>query len=108
MHTLNYCISLSERYSAWVACGLAEIYDGELYNSQILVNKALDRVHISRKVFLYDDDKLWAKSGPQFQAFDLEFVRLGKTVRVGTGICMDINWKDFEEGKHVNMELGAH
>ena len=33
MPTLQLCISISERYSAWVACGLAEICDGVLYNS---------------------------------------------------------------------------
>jgi predicted amidohydrolase len=79
-----------------------------LYNSQILVNKALDIVHTSRKVFLYDDDKLWAEAGTSFNSYDLLFPRLGKSVRVGTGICMDINWKDFAEGEHVNMELATH
>lgn len=108
MHTLNFCIKLSERYSAWVACGLAEKSGDDLFNSQILVNKALNIVHTSRKVFLFDDDKLWAKAGPSFESFNLEFARLGKIVKVGTGICMDINWKDFEEGKHVNMELATH
>ena len=73
-----------------------------------MVNKALDIVHTSRKVFLYDDDKLWAEAGATFQSFELYFARLAKSVKVGTGICMDINWKDFTEGMHGNMELATH
>jgi hypothetical protein len=38
MPTLQWCLKLSNKYDAWVACGLAESHDIHLYNSQILVN----------------------------------------------------------------------
>jgi len=38
MTTLQWCLKLSNKYDAWVACGLAESQDIHLYNSQILVN----------------------------------------------------------------------
>ena len=62
MLTLKFAHSISVRFNAWVACGFAELaQDGKLFNSQILVNAQLDKIHLSRKVFLYDDDKLWAE-----------------------------------------------
>lgn len=38
MHTLKYCLDVSTRYKAWVACGLAEISGDKFYNTLILVN----------------------------------------------------------------------
>lgn len=100
---------MSAKYEAWVACGFGENLDGKLYNSQVLVNSELKKIHLSRKTFLYDDDKTWgcepSPIAPTFQAFNLYFKRLQKEVRCGTGICMDINWKDFAEGQHIHMEL---
>lgn len=104
MPTLNFCMDVSSRYDAWVACGFAEkATDDKLYNSQLLVNSAQQKIHLSRKTLLYEDDLKWADvspTAPKFNVFDLYFPRLDRTVKVGTGVCMDINWKDFEEGKH--------
>jgi len=63
MTTLVFAHEISARFEAWVACGLAEkTADGKLYNSQVLVHAGLKKIHLSRKVFLFDDDKLWAEA----------------------------------------------
>ncbi len=93
MHTLQFCLMLSERYDCWVVCGFAENTQGKLYNSQLLVNDAQRLIHVTRKTFLYDDDKIWAEpSDTSFKCYELFFKRLGRSVKVGSGICMDINW----------------
>ena len=101
--------------SAWVALGFVERDEsGTCLNSSMLVNYSLKRLHIVRKTLLYEDDKKWQSKTVEditgkpndFQALELEFPRVGKTLKVGVAICMDINWKDFEEGKHDETPLG--
>ena len=106
MSTLNWCLDVSTRFSTWVACGMAEVDGDTYYNTLILVNAGLGKIHKARKVFLYDDDKLWAsESDEYFKAFDILINSVGREVRVGLGTCMDINWKDFEGGQERNFEL---
>ena len=57
-----------------------------------------------RKVLHFEDDKKWANlesevSGKEYnyQARTLMFPRLQKEIKCGIAICMDINWKDFDE-----------
>jgi protein N-terminal amidase len=53
-----------------------------------------------RKTFLYDTDKNWAIEGNEFGSFEI----LGK--RIGLGICMDINNKDFKS-EWTNYEFAT-
>ena len=48
-----------------------------------------------KKHFLYETDLTWADEGPGFEAMDLFLPRHNKSVRIGHGICMDINPKEF-------------
>ena len=68
------------------------------------MNFLLRKLHTTRKVLLYEDDKKWSNieeevSGIEhnFKSFELEFPRLQKSIKCGVGICMDIQMKDFEE-----------
>lgn len=40
-----------------------------------------------------------------FQAYKILVPSLGREVKVGLAICMDIQWKDFAEGQEKNFEL---
>ena len=44
-----------------------------------------------RKHFLYEADETWADEGPFFDTFLLKLPRSENTIKVGHGICMDIN-----------------
>ena len=102
--------------SAWVAVGFAERdSEGNFFNSALLVNYELRQCHITRKTLLYEDDKKWCTLESQvsgiennFKHFDLNFPRLQKTIRCGVGICMDINWKDFDESHINDKKLADH
>ena len=39
-----------------------------------------------------------------FRSFTLRFPRLQREVKCGFGICMDINWKDFEQARILRDE----
>jgi len=59
---------------------------------------------------LYYDDILWSSEGQEFTAFDLPLKPKGTAaeasiVRVGLGICMDINWKDIDTGDMTEKAL---
>jgi len=49
-----------------------------------------------KKHFLYETDKTWAEEGPGFEAMDLKLPRADRVIRVGNGICMDINNWEFK------------
>ncbi|CAD6892918.1 unnamed protein product [Tilletia controversa] len=63
----------------------------EYYNSAALFDRAGSLIHVFRKHFLYDDDKVWAQEGPGFQYVDIP--DLG---RLCVQICMDLNPYEFE------------
>jgi predicted amidohydrolase len=104
--TFKWVHRVSKKFGAWVQCGFVERHsDGKLYNSLVLMNAAYREMHIIRKVYLYEADKSWSQpesciSGVEnnFRCFDLRLPSSGRTVKVGSGVCMDINWKDFKEG----------
>ena len=49
-----------------------------------------------KKHFLYETDKTWAEEGPGFDSLELKLPRVDYIVRVGHGICMDINPWEFK------------
>ena len=107
MSTFKWILRVSKKFGSWVQCGFIEKHtDGHLYNSVVLLNATYGEMFVIRKVLLYDDDKLWAKpessiSGQEnnFRCFELRLPSSGRSIKVGCGICMDINWKDFKEGQ---------
>ena len=54
--------------------------------------KSLPSYH---KHFLYKDDKTWCIEGDDFGYLEIK-IRNGKTLKLGIGICMDINPYEFE------------
>ncbi len=65
--------------------------DGELLNSYA-------------KHFLFEADETWADEGPSFEAMSLTIRK--REVKVGFGICMDINPYKFEAPFH-DFELAS-
>jgi len=49
-----------------------------------------------KKHFLYETDKTWASEGPGFETVDLKLPRSDKVIKIGHGICMDINPWEFK------------
>lgn len=49
-----------------------------------------------KKHFLYETDKTWAQPGPAFESMDLKLPREDRVIKVGNGICMDINQWEFK------------
>jgi predicted amidohydrolase len=104
--TFKWAYRISKQFSAWVQCGFVEKHtDGRFYNSLMMLHTDLKELHIVRKVYLYEADKAWSQpesciSGKEnnFTCFDLKLPRIGRSIKVGLGVCMDINWKDFREG----------
>ena len=89
--------------------------EGNFFNSALLVNHQLRKCHTTRKILLYDDDKKWCTLDSQvsgieynFKHFDLNFPRLQKTIKCGVGICMDVNWKDFDMSLIQEKKLADH
>ena len=72
----------------------------------MLINHDLSQIYNIRKILQFEDDKKWSVeeakvSGVEnnFKSFTLMFPRIEREVKVGVGICMDINCKDFEESR---------
>ena len=115
--SFKWAFGVSKRFnSAWVAVGFAEKDESDhFFNSALLVNHGLRECHVVRKVLSYEDDKKWADtevtvSGVEynFQHRDLMFPRLQRTIRCGIGICMDINFRDFEMSLYQTKALADH
>eukprot|EP00514_Thraustochytrium_sp_LLF1b_P004595 CAMPEP_0184526118 /NCGR_PEP_ID=MMETSP0198_2-20121128/10479_1 /TAXON_ID=1112570 /ORGANISM="Thraustochytrium sp., Strain LLF1b" /LENGTH=261 /DNA_ID=CAMNT_0026917659 /DNA_START=170 /DNA_END=952 /DNA_ORIENTATION=- len=66
--------------------------DKKLYNSLMIVDPQGKLVTCYDKTFLFEADKAWAEAGKGFSSFECSWL---DNLRVGVGICMDINPKDF-------------
>ena len=66
-----------------------------MYNSQLVVNPEGEFVKSYKKAFLYETDKPWCGEGPGFDTMMLKLPRSGNEIKVGHGICMDINPYEF-------------
>lgn len=62
------------------------------YNSQLAVSPEGLVLAVYDKHFLYVTDKTWATPGKSFRALELP----GLGIKVGLGVCMDINPREFE------------
>ena len=59
-----------------------------------VIDRTGDLILNYRKHFLYTTDKDFCRAGKGFSTVDIKD-RKGQVVKVGVGICMDINPKDF-------------
>ena len=63
----------------------------------MVINPQGEFVKSYKKHFLYDTDKTWAEPGPGFDTMELYFPRNPDyKVKIGHGICMDINPWEFK------------
>eukprot|EP01027_Heterolobosea_sp_BB2_P017403 GEZU01024657.1.p1 GENE.GEZU01024657.1~~GEZU01024657.1.p1 ORF type:complete len:243 (-),score=58.44 GEZU01024657.1:137-865(-) len=90
--TYEWCIQTAKKYNCFVVAGYPEVEEdtNNYYNSAVMVSPEGDLVCNYRKTYLYDTDKNWACEGSGFGCIDVKGI--GK---VGLGICMDLNPKDF-------------
>ncbi|CAK9786263.1 carbon-nitrogen hydrolase [Cutaneotrichosporon oleaginosum] len=94
--TARLATALASRLKCYVVAGYpeaipgADIDLGVGYNSAVLAGPE-GVIGNYRKTFRFDTDKTWAREGDGFAFFDLP-QPLG---RVGVGICMDLNPRDF-------------
>jgi len=92
------------RLNSYVICGYPEIVKEQgnelqkehYYNSQLLVSRDGSFLRSYKKHNLYYIDEYWAEEGPNFDYIDLKN-QLGQVIRIGFGICMDINPPHFQE-----------
>jgi len=97
--TAEWCRLQARRLRCTVVCGFprrVEAEDGseKLYNSQLVIAPDGDVVAVYDKHHLYDADTTWADEGPCFVG-GLELPNL-PGVKIGLGICMDINPYEFK------------
>jgi protein N-terminal amidase len=93
--TFEFCSSLAKRLKCYVFLGYPEKSDGLLYNSCMIVDKAGNALPSYRKHFLYEMDILWCIEGEDFGFMEIE-THTGFLVKLGIGICMDLNPKEFK------------
>ena len=67
-----------------------------MYNSQMVVSPEGNYVKSYKKHFLYETDETWADEGPHFDTMMMKLPRSGKEIKIGHGICMDINPYQFK------------
>ena len=91
----DFASNLAKRLRCHVFLGYPEkTYDNKYYNSCMIITpegKSLPSYH---KHFLYKDDKTWCMEGEDFGYVEIK-IRSGKTLKLGIGICMDINPHEF-------------
>ncbi len=90
--TASWCAETARSLDCVVVAGFPECGDGgQLFNSQLAVDRQGRVVHVSRKRFLYMTDESWATEGFRFTARDLPGIGA-----CAFGICMDVNPKQFK------------
>ena len=94
--TFLWCSKLAQRLNCWVFCGYPEIDGDNLYNSQQVISPNGEYVKNYRKHFLYKIDKTWASEGPAFDTFEFKLPRSDAIIKIGHGICMDIEPWEFK------------
>jgi predicted amidohydrolase len=96
--TTKALCSIAQKKKIYIAAGIAEIADGSLYNSAVLVSPA-GYVATYRKVHLFNEEKLWFQPGNKgFDVYDLG------QLKIGIMICFD--WF-FPESARILALKGA-
>ncbi|KAI8847683.1 carbon-nitrogen hydrolase [Chytridium lagenaria] len=66
------------------------------FNSVVLVNRSGEIVEIYDKHFLYTTDENWAQEGQGFRSVAIKGLEMDMEVKLGFGICMDLNPHRFQ------------
>ncbi|CAI2366606.1 unnamed protein product [Moneuplotes crassus] len=94
--TFEWCASTAKRLKAYVFCGYPEKEGTKMYNSQLVVSPEGEFLKSYKKTYLYETDETWADEGPGFECMTIKN-RAGQEVKIGNGICMDINPYKFQD-----------
>lgn len=94
----SFVQSIALRFQCMVICGFPEKViessdNVQYYNSVYVMDKEGQLLHVYRKHFLYTTDKAWSQPGESFLSFDTSIG--DQDLKLGVGICMDINPFDF-------------
>lgn len=95
--TTRFCKEEAIRLGATVFCGYPRLTERgtekeRMFNAMLVCGPDGEVLERYNKHFLYDVDKVWASEGEGFKAITLP--HLGN-LKVGLGICMDINPYEF-------------
>ena len=93
--TFDWWAQKAKELNWYVFCGYPEKLDDKMYNSQLVVSREGEFIKSYKKTFLYETDITWADEGPGFETTDITNIG-GDTIKVGNGIWMDINPKEFK------------
>jgi predicted amidohydrolase len=96
--TTKALCTIAHKKNIYIIAGIAEIADGSLYNSAVLISPA-GYVATYRKVHLYNEEKLWFQPGNKgFDVYDIG------QCKIGIMICFD--WF-FPESARILAIQGA-
>ena len=103
--TFCWCRDQARLYHSYVVCGYPEQAADGFFNSQMVVSPDGLLVKNYRKHFLYVTDKSWSSPGSEFSTVEVRI--RNRSVRLGLGICMDINPCEFTAPFEA-YELATH
>ena len=90
----DFASKLAKRLKCHVFLGYPEkTYDNKYYNSCMIVTPDGKSLPSTHKHFLYKDDKTWCAEGEDFGYVEIKI--RNKIIKLGIGICMDINPYEF-------------
>ncbi|RQG97497.1 nitrilase family protein [Natrarchaeobius oligotrophus] len=95
--TARRWIEIAEEEEIYIVGGYAEVDDGVLYNSAVLLGPD-GYVGTHRKLHLWNEEKLWFESGDEIEVFDT------KIGRIGMQVCYD-QW--FPEITRIQAQKGV-
>ena len=98
---------ISKKLKCYSYLGYAEVtHDGKFYNSCFIITPEGESLPSYRKHFLYDDDERWSLEGKEFGYMEI-LSKKGIKLKLGIGICMDINPYKFKSPFN-KMEFANH
>lgn len=102
----------SKKLRCHICVGVPLKENGVYFNSLLMVScgRVLQVYH---KNFLYETDYRWAASGGEFKSTTVSYqedglYQFGSETKLGFGICMDINPKDFEPERYRRYEFASY
>lgn len=104
--TFDLCSELSKRLNCYVFMGYAERLNDTLYNSCMITDRTGSSLFSYHKSFLFEKDKIWCVEGNGFGYLEITSHQ-GKKLKLGIGICMDINPYEFTS-PWEKMEFSTH
>ena len=103
----EFISNISKKLKCYSYLGYAEVtHDGKYYNSCFIITPEGESLPSYRKHFLYEDDERWCLEGNDFGCMEIT-TKNGIKLKVGIGICMDINPYKFKSPFN-KMEFANH